>query len=110
MGMKRIAQSNLGTGTGTLLYTVPSGYKCDVNDVVVANTTSAAITVKLHFVPVGVSVGATNLLFPDVNIPANTMIQWCGTQALNAGDFIQGIGSATGVTVTITGDEYRAIV
>ncbi len=108
--MKRIAQSNLGTGTGTLLYTTPNGFKCDVVDIVVSNTTTAAITVKIHIVPVGISVAATNLFFPDVSIPANTMIQWCGNQTLGAGDFIQGIGSATGVTVTITGNEYRVSI
>jgi hypothetical protein len=48
------------------------------------------------------------MLFPTVTIPANTLVQWTGCEVLNAGDFIQGIGSASGITVNITGNEYRA--
>jgi hypothetical protein len=48
------------------------------------------------------------MLFPTVTIPANTLIQWTGSQVLNAGDFIQGIGSASGITVTASGIEGRA--
>jgi len=59
-------------------------------------------------VPVGAAVGAANMLFPAISIPANTLFQWTGTQSLDSGDFIQGIGSATGITVNITGAESPA--
>ena len=36
------------------------------------------------------------------------MTHWSGVQVLNAGDFIQGIGSGSGITVHITGNEVRA--
>jgi hypothetical protein len=48
------------------------------------------------------------MLFPTVSMPANSMVQWSGIQVLNAGDFIQGIGSGAGITCNITGDEARA--
>ncbi len=105
--MKQIGQSALGTGSGTLVYTVPTGYKTDVKDMFIANTTTGRLTCSIHLVPVGVAVGSSNAIFSSVAIPANTTVHWCGAQTLDAGDFIQGIGSASGLTVSINGDEIR---
>lgn len=105
--MKKLGQGAITTGSGTLLYTVPLNYRTEVKDICVANTTSGALTCALHFVPVGAAVGASNMLFPTISIPGNTVVQWTGSQDLKAGDFIQGIGSASGLTVNISGDELR---
>lgn len=106
--MKKLAQGAIGTGAGTLLYTVPTGIRTEVLDICIANTTAGALTITLHLVPVGIAVGTSNAMFSSVSIPANTTVHWSGIQCLNAGDFIQGIGSAAGLTLNITGDEYRA--
>lgn len=106
--MKKLGQGAITTGAGTLIYTVPSGMRTDVTDINIANTTVGALTCALHLVPTGVAVAASNMLFPTVSVPANTLIQWTGIETLNAGDFIQGIGSASGITVNISGVEYRA--
>lgn len=105
--MKQLGQSAITTGSGTLVYTVPTGYKADIRDVCIANTSSSAITFSLSLVPSGGSAGTANRMFPDISIPANTLIHWCGNQILDTGDFIQCIGSASGVTVTVSGDEIR---
>jgi len=105
--MKKLAQGAIGTGSGTLAYTVPTGFKADVIDICIANTTSGSLTCALHLVPVGVAVGVSNMLFPTVSIAGNTVLQWTGVQTLNADDFIQAIGSASGLTMNITGSEYR---
>ena len=107
MGIKRLSQSAVGTGAGTLLYTVPTSYRTNVTNIDVANTTSAPVNFTLYLVNSGGSVAAANMLFPTVSVPANTMIQWTGLQQITAGAFIQAIGSATGITVNITGDEVR---
>ena len=106
--MKRLGQSAITTGAGTLLYTTPNGYRTNIRDIQIANTGASALTCLIHFVPTGASATTANTFVPTVSIPAYTMVQWSGTQILNAGDFIQGIGSAAGITVTITGDEDRA--
>jgi hypothetical protein len=106
--VKRLAQSSVGTGSGTLLYTVPSGYKTDVESIDVANTTAAALSFTLHLVASGGSPSTSNMLFPSVSIPGNTMVQWVGSQHMTSGEFIQGIGSGSGLTVHITGDELRS--
>ena len=105
--MKKLFQGAITTGSGVLCYTVPTGYRCTVRDIVIANTTASSINVRVHLVPTGVAVGTTNAMFYDVAVPANTTIQWTGTQVLNTGDFIQGIGSASGITLNISGEETR---
>ena len=107
--MKKLGQGAVGTGTGTLLHTVPTGYRTEVLDINISNTSSTtALTCAIHLVPTGGSVGTSNALFPTVTVQPNSVIQWTGVQLLNAGDFIQGIGSASGITVNISGNEYRA--
>lgn len=106
--MKKLFQGAITTGSGTLCYTVPTGICTEVYDVVIANTTTGALTCSLHLVPVGVAVGTSNAMFSSVSIPANTTVHWSGIQCLNAGDFLQGVGSSAGLTLNITGDEARA--
>ena len=105
--MKKLAQGAVTTGAGTLLGTVPTDFKWDVNDITISNATTSAISFKLHLVPSGGSVADSNMFIPNVSIPGNTFIQWTGTQTLNPADFIQGIASASGITISITGTEYR---
>lgn len=107
MAFKKLAQGAIGTGAGTLAYTAPSGYRAYITEIAIANTTAAAISVSLHIVPADIAVGTTNMLFPAVSVPANTLIQWTGKQLLNTGDFIQAIGSGAGLTMNICGDEDR---
>lgn len=106
--MKKLFQGAITTGAGTTCYTVPTGQRCEVKDICVANTTTGGLTCSLHLVPTGVAVGSTNSMFSSVPIPANTTVHWSGIQILNAGDFIQGIGSGAGLTLNISGDEGRA--
>ena len=106
--MKKLGQGAITTGSGTLLYTVPTGMRTEVNDILIANTTSGSLTCSLHLVPTGVAVGTSNAVFSSASIPANTTVHWSGIQVLNAGDFIQGIGSGSGLTVNISGNEGRA--
>lgn len=108
MGMKKLGQGAITTGGGTLIYTVPTGIRTEVVDIVIANTTAGALTCALHLVPVGGSATTANMMYPASSIAANTMTHWSGVQVLNAGDFIQGIGSGAGITVHITGNEARA--
>jgi hypothetical protein len=106
--MKKLAQGAIGTGAGTLAYTVPVGYKTEIGCIDVCNTSAGSITLTLHLVPVGGSPSASNMLFPAAAIPNSKMAQWTGTQVLNAGDFIQAISSGYGLTMNISGNEERA--
>jgi hypothetical protein len=105
--VKKLGQSAIGTGA--TIYTVPTGYRTDVVDINIANTTAGALSVSIYLVPSGGSHTTSNMLFPAVSVPANTLVQWTGLQVLNTGDFIYGVGSGSGVTVTVSGDEMRGI-
>jgi hypothetical protein len=73
--MKRLARGAIGTGAGTLAYTVPIQYTGEVNDICISNTTSSTATCTLHLVPSGGSPAASNMLLPTVSIDANTLFQ-----------------------------------
>jgi hypothetical protein len=107
MAKKKLGQGAIGTGAGTLAYTVPAGYRGLVRDINVTNTTSGALTFRIHLAPSGVSVGTSNALFYDSSIAGNGVCQWTGEQVLNADDFIQAIGSASGLSMNISGEEEK---
>ena len=106
--MKQLGQSAVGTGAGTTLYTVPTGFQTNMMDIVITNTTSSSISFSIHIVPSGDSASTSNSIFYQVPLSGNTTVQWTGTQHMSAGKFIKAIGSASGITMTISGEESRA--
>ena len=105
--MKKLAQTAVTTGSGTLVYTVPTGYAADVVDIAISNTTTSSATFTLHIVDSGGTPTTANQLFPAVAVTGSTIVQWSGLQTMNSGDFIQAIGSVSGINVRISGDERR---
>jgi hypothetical protein len=107
----KLAQGAIATGAGTLAYTVPSPpkatYKTTVTCIDIANTSSTTKTISLHLVPVGGTADTTNMLLPAISVAGNKTLQWTGEQTLDAGDFIQAIGSLTGLTMNISGDVVK---
>ncbi len=103
--MKNLARASVGTGAGTLLYTVPKRYRTEVRDITFSNTTAAPIRFSLHLVNSGGSPDTTNKMIPSVEVPGYTFVQWEGNQTLLADGYIQGIATAAGICVTINGDE-----
>lgn len=87
--------------TLTTLATVPSLKSWIIKCMKVANSTAGAVTLKLY------KNGATAAYLGDqLTIPANGSAQWDGTDALAAAEYIAGIaGSASALTLTISGDE-----
>lgn len=107
---KKFAQGAIGTGAGTLAYTMPVSpspiYIGAVIIVDITNTTAAIINVRVHLVPVGGTPSAANALAYDLPVPAYDVMPVLrqGYHVLNAGDFIQCIGSAAGLTMNISGE------
>lgn len=91
--------------TTATLYTVPASKKALIKTIDIANTTSAAKSATVYLVASGGSASASNMLIPTVSIPANGMLQWHGEQVLDVGDFIVSMGSASGLTINISGAE-----
>lgn len=104
---KKLAQGSVGTGAGTLAYEVPYGYRLVIKGIDVANTTAGTLTCALHLVPDNGTANTSNMLLPYSSIAAYTLLNWTGMQVLNAGDFIQVIGSGSGLTMNISGEEEK---
>ena len=95
------------TAAGATVYTVPVSFKCDITDILIVNTTSAAISFSMYFVPNGGTFGNDNAIFVSANIPANTTVTWEGIQSMRELDYVYCSSSATGITVRLTGEEHR---
>ena len=103
----KLGGGGAGTGGGTLMYTVPQGYSTEVTDINIANTTAGTLNCSIHFVASGGSVATTNALFYLVPLLAYSVTHWTGVQTLKEGDFIQAVGSGTGLTMFFNGVEHR---
>jgi len=93
------------TPTVDTQYTVSTLSRAILKDFDLANTTAAAINVTVYLVPSGGSPLASNTLIPNVSVPANGIVQWSGSQVMDAGDTIRTTASAAGVTITACGAE-----
>lgn len=100
----KLGQAAIATTLATL-YTAPASTRTFVKDITLANTAAVSISATVHLVPSGGSATAATQLVPSMAIAANTLLQWKGVQTLNAGDTIQTIATATGVTINASGGE-----
>ena len=100
----QLAQAAMTTSYATI-YTVPVNTRTYVKDLDIINTTAAAIDVYVSLVPDGGTAGTSNALFYHVSLPAYTIVQWAGSQVIDAGATIQVKASAVGCTITISGGE-----
>lgn len=104
---KRLYVGQPGTTVGTL-YTVPSGYKTIVKNIVLANTTSTDAKITMHFVPSGNSAGNANKVVADYPVSANNTVVIDLSAVLEAGDTIQAVQATAGaVTVYVSGVEVQ---
>ena len=100
----QLAQAAMTTSYATV-YTVPVNTRTYVKDIDIMNTTAASINVFVSLVPSGGTAGTSNALFYQVALPAYTIVQWAGSQILDAGATIQVKASNTGCTINISGGE-----
>lgn len=97
----RICQKAIGN-TSTTLYTAQPDGRTAVLDIIITNTTSGSLNLSLY---VG-SVAAANAFgYYSTAIPANSSVHWSGFQILNISESLVAVGSATGLTASISGLE-----
>lgn len=87
------------------VYTTPLLTRTFLKDIIVCNTTVSGITFTAHLVPSAGTATAANALFYTTALAASSTFQWSGTQIMDAGDTLQALASATGVTLTASGGE-----
>lgn len=100
----KLGQAAIGLGV-TTLYTVPANTRTLLKEFSIANTTGAAINVRVFLVPAAGVPGTGNAFLYDVAVPANNALQYNGVQVMNAGETIQVQASAAGLTITASGAE-----
>ena len=83
--------------------TTPANSRDIVKEIDVANNNSSPAGVSVHLVPSGGSADSTNLLFPAVEIPANSILNWNGLQVTDAGATIQASATVSDVSIIISG-------
>ena len=97
----RLCQKAIGN-TNTTLYTAqPDGRTC-ILDIMVINTTSAPINLTMY---VGSASTANAFGFYSTSIPSHSSLQYYGFQILNQNESLIAVGSATGLSTTISGIE-----
>jgi len=100
----RLAQAQTTTSYVTI-YTTPLATRTYVKNIDICNTTSGTLRFYVHLIPKDDTASASNALFYNAPINANTTVQWTGSEILTPGDLIQIKGSAAGISITITGGE-----
>lgn len=93
------------TSAGAAEYTVPTGYRTIAREINICNTTSGALTVSIHFVASGGVADMTNAIVYGMSVAPNGVVDLSGEHLLTAGDFIQVVGSASGLTMYGSGEE-----
>ena len=97
----RLCQKAIGN-TNTTLYTAQPDGRTAILDVMVVNTTSSPINLTMY---IGSAATANAFGFYSSSVPSHSSIQWSGFQILNVNESLLAVGSATGLTTTISGLE-----
>ena len=97
----RLCQKAIGN-TSTTLYTAqPDGRTCII-DIMVVNTTSAPINLTMY---IGSATAANAFGWYNSTVPVGGSVQYNGYQMLNITESLIAVGSAAGLTTTISGLE-----
>jgi hypothetical protein len=97
----RLCQKAIGN-TSTTLYTSQPDGRTAILDVMVVNTTSSPINLTMY---IGSVATANAFGFYTTPVNAYSSVQWNGFQVLNQSESLLAIGSAAGLTTTISGVE-----
>ena len=97
----RLCQKAIGA-TNTTLYTAQPDGRTAILDVMVVNTTSSPINLTMY---IGSAATANAFGFYSSSVASHSSVQWSGFQILNVNESLLAVGSATGLTITISGLE-----
>jgi hypothetical protein len=100
-----LGQAALTTSVATL-YTSPNLTLTSVQDITVSNTNSTAANFSVYLVPVTKTASSANAIFYQCALLANQTVQWTGNQILSAGWTIQAQASTTGLTISVSGEQF----
>lgn len=97
----RLCQSAIGN-TNTTLYTAQPDGRTAIVDIMVVNTTAASISLTMY---IGSAAAGNAFGWYATSIQAYSSMQYNGFQILNINESLIAVGSAAGLTTTISGFE-----
>lgn len=97
----RLCQKAIGA-TSTTLYTAQPDGRTAILDIIITNTTAGSLNLSLY---IGAESASNAFGYYSTAIPANSSVKWAGFQILNINEHLTAVGSATGLTATISGLE-----
>lgn len=97
----RLCQKAIGNTSTTLYTSQPDGRTCII-DIMVVNTTSAPINLTMY---IGSATAANAFGWYNSTVPVGGSVQYNGYQILNQSESLLAVGSAAGLSVTISGVE-----
>lgn len=92
--------------TDTTLYTCPATIESSVHGLVISNPTAGALTFQLKLYKA--ELGTTVTVGPAKSVAANDVYTWPKPINLNAGDYIIGVGSGSGLVALYSAYEGSA--
>lgn len=105
---KKLGQSYPAATTYTTVYTLPASKRAVLRNIVICNTTAAAIDVRVCAVPNGSSPSASNSIYYGFTLdPYLTISKMLWVVLDTTGDYISVYVSAQGVTFTLSGAEIN---
>jgi hypothetical protein len=103
---KQLAAASTLTASAASLYAVPASTTTTVKTILLANYSASDARATIHIVPSGGSAGASNKVYGEVLVSANTTLQIDTAIVLPTGAAIHGLASTTSaINVHISGVE-----
>lgn len=89
-------------------YTAPVGQSVKIESASVCNTTAGALTLTLSVIAKATTPGDTNRLYKALSVAAGatTVLDALEGMVIADEDFISGVASGAGITLTLTGTVY----
>ena len=89
--------------TDTVVFRNTRDMSASIQTIVIANTTSARRTVRLHHLMQGETSSVANALLYDVAVAPNSTLMITAFITMALGEELRGMADATGVSVTLYG-------
>lgn len=99
--LKRLAGPLALTATSATIYTVPASTTTSLRNIHVVNTTAGSLNFTMS---IGVDAAGTRI-YDALVIPAKSALAWDGLMVLTTTETVRAYGSATGLTITLSGVE-----
>ena len=100
-----LGQAAITTSAATI-YTAPKLTLTAIQNIIVVNTTGSSATYSIYLVPPAGTAGTSNAIFYSSTLAANTTFSLSCFQILSAGWTVQVQASTTGLTATVSGNQY----